>query len=112
VPLLPIGSRDDDEQDRERDHVLALPRMRAGLESVAAREPAAATPVVASSHPGSISRLTALPRPIRPRTTAAGVLGQLGLAVVLVLMLPLVLIAVGAPVVLLVRALIVLTELF
>lgn len=47
-----------------------------------------------------------LPGPIRRRTTAASVLGQLGLAVVLVLALPVVLIAVGAPVVLLVRALI------
>lgn len=40
------------------------------------------------------------------RTTAAGVLGQLGLAVLLVFLIPVVLIAVGAPVVLLVRAII------
>jgi len=69
--------------------------MRAGLESSAARDPATAAPVV-----------------VRRRTTAAGVLGQLGLAILLVLMLPLVLVVAGAPVVLLVRAIIALAERF
>jgi hypothetical protein len=56
--------------------------------------------------------LTAPPDRLRRRTTAAGALGQLGLAIVLVFLLPVVLIAVGAPVVLLVRAIIELAERF
>ena len=56
--------------------------------------------------------MTTLPPPMRRRTTAAGVLAQLGLAVALVLMVPLVLIAVGAPLVLLIRALIALAGRF
>jgi hypothetical protein len=45
-------------------------------------------------------------------TRAAGVIGDVGLAVILVLLLPLVLIIVGAPVVLLVRGILAVVERF
>ena len=109
MPLLQIGSRDNNEQNGHRYDVLALPRMRAGLESGAARQPPSATALVARV--GKVD-LTALPSPIPRRTTAASAFGQLGLAIALVLALPVVLIAVGAPVVLLVRVLIELAERF